>query len=372
MSIDDARKQPPADGTEWLDIRVGELRQLFNAMDPAPFRERDIDPNAETYIVEWAQEVRAGRPLGLVVHLARERAAPEAASMLRESVDDYFRRRAVATRARLRRLFRVGRVSLVIGLAFLVVALALGEFLAGLLEQGKLELGRQGEPGDRRLGRVVAAARDLPVRLVADPRRGADVRPAGRDGRQARRCRSTDRGGCGMTDGPARSPAPAANSTMRATLSRGIGLFALWIVLMPSAKPADLVVGALAAAGATWVSLRLLPPASGRVRFAALLALLPRFLWQSLLAGIDVARRAFAPRMRLAPGFVTYRTGFPRGQARNNFATITSLMPGSVPVGDGPDTIEFHCLDASQPVVEQMAEEERLLAKALVPGERHG
>ena len=135
MSIDDARKQPPADGTEWLDIRVGELRQLFNAMDPAPFRERDIDPNAETYIVEWAQEVRAGRSLGLVVHLARERAAPEAASMLRESVDDYFRRRAVATRVRLRRLFRVGRASLVIGLAFLVVALALGEFLAGLLSK---------------------------------------------------------------------------------------------------------------------------------------------------------------------------------------------------------------------------------------------
>ena len=135
MSIDDAREQPPAGGTEWLDIRVGELRQLFNAMDPAPFRERDIDPNAETYIVDWAQEVRAGRALGLVVHLARERAAPQAESMLRESVDDYFRRRAVATRARLRRLFRIGRVSLVIGLAFLVVALALGEFLAELLSQ---------------------------------------------------------------------------------------------------------------------------------------------------------------------------------------------------------------------------------------------
>ena len=55
--------------------------------------------------------------------------------MLGESVDDYFRRRAVATRARLRRLFRVGRVSLVIGLAFLVVALALGELLAGLLSK---------------------------------------------------------------------------------------------------------------------------------------------------------------------------------------------------------------------------------------------
>ncbi len=175
-----------------------------------------------------------------------------------------------------------------------------------------------------------------------------------------------------MTAGVRPSPAPAARSPMRAAVTRGIGLFALWIVLMPSAKPADLVVGALATVGATWASLILLPPASGRVRFAALLALLPRFLWQSLLAGIDVARRAFAPGLPLSPGFVTYRTGFPRGQARNNFATITSLMPGSVPVGDGPDTIEFHCLDVSQPVAEQMAEEERRLAKALVPGERHG
>ena len=175
-----------------------------------------------------------------------------------------------------------------------------------------------------------------------------------------------------MNDAPGPSPAPAAHSSRRAAITRGIGLFALWAVLMQSTKPGDLAVGVLATVGATWASLALLPPDSGRVRFLPLVALLPRFLWQSLLAGIDVARRAFAPRVRLAPGFVTYRTGFPRGQARNNFATITSLMPGSVPAGDGPDTIEFHCLDASQPVAEQMAEEERLLARALLPGARHG
>ncbi len=175
-----------------------------------------------------------------------------------------------------------------------------------------------------------------------------------------------------MSDASRPAPTPVAQSSLRVAVSRGIGFFALWLVLMQSAKPADLAVGAFAAAAATWASLALLPPAAGRVRFVALVALLPRFLWQSLRAGIDVARRAFAPRVRLVPGFVSYRTGFPRGQARNNFATITSLMPGSVPAGDGPDTIEFHCLDASQPVAEQMAEEERLLAKALWPGARHG
>jgi multicomponent Na+:H+ antiporter subunit E len=159
---------------------------------------------------------------------------------------------------------------------------------------------------------------------------------------------------------------------MRVAVVRGLGLFALWLVLIQSAKPLDLAVGALAAIAATHVSLRLLPPDAGRVRVAVLLALLPRFLWQSLLAGIDVARRAFAPGVPLATGFVDYRTGFPRGLARNQFATITSLMPGSLPSGDGQDSIEYHCLDVAQPVAEQLADEERRLARALLPGRRDG
>ena len=36
--------------SERLDIHVGELKQLFNAMDPAPFRDRDLDPKAEEFI----------------------------------------------------------------------------------------------------------------------------------------------------------------------------------------------------------------------------------------------------------------------------------------------------------------------------------
>ena len=46
-----------------LELHVAEMRQLFNAMDPAPFRERDLDPNAEAYIVDWGRELPAGVPL---------------------------------------------------------------------------------------------------------------------------------------------------------------------------------------------------------------------------------------------------------------------------------------------------------------------
>ncbi len=103
-----------------------------------------------------------------------------------------------------------------------------------------------------------------------------------------------------------------------------------------------------------------------------MLLLLPRFLWQSLVAGLDVARRAFAPRLDLQPGFVGYRARLPPGSARNAFELIASLMPGSVASDETQGTIEFHCLDTRQPVVEQMAAEERAYARALQPGTRDG
>jgi hypothetical protein len=119
--------------TAVLELRIGELRQLFNAMDPAPFRERDLDPNAETYIVEWARETRPGQPLRLVVHLGREPAPAGQECMLRDAVDGYFGQRAKSTWRELRQLFRVGRISLLIGLTFLAGAIVVGEFVASLV-----------------------------------------------------------------------------------------------------------------------------------------------------------------------------------------------------------------------------------------------
>ena len=158
----------------------------------------------------------------------------------------------------------------------------------------------------------------------------------------------------------------------RAAFTRALLYFGIWIVIDQSAKPANLAFGVLATAAATWASLKLLPPAAGRVRLGALLLLLPRFLWQSLVAGIDVARRAFAPSMPLAPGFVQYPARLPRGTARNAFQAISSLLPGSVPAGETDTHIEYHALDLSQPVLEQLAAEEQAYAKALVAGQRDG
>jgi multicomponent Na+:H+ antiporter subunit E len=164
----------------------------------------------------------------------------------------------------------------------------------------------------------------------------------------------------------------ASASASAAALSRGLFYAGFWLILLPSAKPADLLLGALATAAATWLSLRLLPPRCGGLHFGAALRLLPHFLWESLRGGLDVARRALSPSMPLNPGFVSCPMQFEPGLARNSFAAITSLMPGTLPVADDAGNLLYHALDIGQPVVEQLCAEERLLAGALVAGEGHG
>jgi hypothetical protein len=118
-----------------LDLHLGELRQIFDSLDPAPFRERDLDPKASEYIVDWARESPADRPLAIVVHLSGQPVAAGDALMLGDAVCEFYRGRAAATRQDLSRLFRTGRISLVIGLAFLAMAIVVGEALAALISK---------------------------------------------------------------------------------------------------------------------------------------------------------------------------------------------------------------------------------------------
>lgn len=172
--------------------------------------------------------------------------------------------------------------------------------------------------------------------------------------------------------GPEGGPRPP----LRAVLLRGTGLFGFWLLLTGPgmldvflagawvALLGDLLVGLLATLVATWVSLRLLPPSRGRLHIRAFLRLVGHFLWQSMVAGVDVARRAFDPRLPLKPGFLTYPVGIPAGTGQAAFGAITSLMPGTLPVGNDPDGgLVYHCLDLDQPVAASLARDEALMVR---------
>jgi hypothetical protein len=116
-----------------LRLRLSDLRRLFDSMDPAPFRERDLDDAAAAYIIDWARETPTGPPLSLEVVVDGRSTTTEETRILQTAVGDFFRRRATAKRREVRRLFRIGRISLVIGVAFVAAATAIAESLASVI-----------------------------------------------------------------------------------------------------------------------------------------------------------------------------------------------------------------------------------------------
>lgn len=165
---------------------------------------------------------------------------------------------------------------------------------------------------------------------------------------------------------------------VRSALARGIGFFGLWLLLTAPLEVAslaalapNLLVGVLAATWATAASLRLLSPVAGRLRVGALGRLIASFLWQSVVGGVDVALRAFHPRLPLRTGFLAWSTGLSAGTWRAAFGAITSLMPRTLPVGiDRGRALVYHCLDLDQPVAAGLDRAEALLAHTRAGGSR--
>ena len=67
-----------------IEVHVGELKQLFNSIDPSPFRNKDLDREAEEFIVGWAKDLPRDVPLALLVDLDRQAGLPDEAAVLRD------------------------------------------------------------------------------------------------------------------------------------------------------------------------------------------------------------------------------------------------------------------------------------------------
>ena len=115
-------ENPAASGL--IELRLSNVGQLFNSMDPSPFHERDLDHDAEEFILSWAREHERDSELRLRVVL-KQAADEVVAGQVRESIGHYFGYRARMVRRELRDLFREGRTALAIGLLFLATTLVL-------------------------------------------------------------------------------------------------------------------------------------------------------------------------------------------------------------------------------------------------------
>lgn len=156
----------------------------------------------------------------------------------------------------------------------------------------------------------------------------------------------------------------SSRNRMGSVLARATLFAGLWAGLVGVAVE-GLVLGLAVVPAAVALSLRLMP-VERPLRPGRLFGLLPGFHARSVLGGLDVAARAMAPRMPLAPGWVVAPVGLPPG-GRVAMGASLSLMPGTLAAGSDGDRLLVHVLDATADHRAALHAEERRLARLYRP-----
>ncbi|MGB8219039.1 MAG: hypothetical protein WCE46_01500 [Methanoregula sp.] len=118
------------DGRVLIEIKLTSVIQLFNSFDPAPFYEKEIDTEAEHYIVDTVQDFPAKTKFMIHIYLPPPLVESQEAKKIIPAIHNHFRYKMLVTERKFRAKFRFGRWSLLIGLTFLAIALVASELIA--------------------------------------------------------------------------------------------------------------------------------------------------------------------------------------------------------------------------------------------------
>lgn len=152
---------------------------------------------------------------------------------------------------------------------------------------------------------------------------------------------------------------------LRAALVRAAVLGTLWWAVAEGAGTGwglGLVVVALAVVSSLWLQ----PPGGPAPRLRAVPGFLAWFVGQSLLGGVDVARRSLRRPVDVAPDVVEVPVALPAGWPSVVLADAVSLLPGTLAVrlrrtDDGGQVLDLHVLDTgAAPEVAVAALEQRV------------
>ena len=113
-----------------IELELHSLAQLFDVLDPAPFRERALDPHAHRYLLSYAQELDPRGALRLRVHLPPE--LRDAADTIGAAVHNHFAYERDQAARLLRARMRLAWRALLVGMLILASTTLVGQELRRL------------------------------------------------------------------------------------------------------------------------------------------------------------------------------------------------------------------------------------------------
>lgn len=133
-----------AEGKRWIEVRIKSAPQLFDARDPAPFRERDLDDDFVEYITASAKEFSLSTPLKIVIYIEEEEPKDLPTGAIREAIRDYFAYRIELQRGDLKSFMKSAQIFLAIGLVVLVSCVSVAQSLTVPNPPGPIGILREG------------------------------------------------------------------------------------------------------------------------------------------------------------------------------------------------------------------------------------
>jgi hypothetical protein len=127
-----------------IELSLNQIGQLYNSFDPSPFHEKELDADADAYIVSAVREIGADKPIKLVIDLPPEELTAPGAADIERAIRNHFAYRLQTTRRDLRHELQRGRTSVLIGLGFLILCMALREVALSHAESAVLRIVGEG------------------------------------------------------------------------------------------------------------------------------------------------------------------------------------------------------------------------------------
>lgn len=124
--------------TSHIEICINRVEQLFNGFDPAPFRERELDPQAERYILANSENFPISEPIELSIYLPADEMALIDAAQLERTIRYHFELKAEDKSAELKKALRLGRKGLLLGFLVFLVCTLIGLALMNAFPSSRL------------------------------------------------------------------------------------------------------------------------------------------------------------------------------------------------------------------------------------------
>jgi hypothetical protein len=116
-------------GVPCIDVRARRIEHIFDNRDPAPFRQRDLDPDLAQYLVDAGGELASHAELAIVFWLEHPADQAELVHAFRGHFEDAIAR----MERRRRRSRRIGAVTLLLGIVLVVVLFTLAQLIGAAI-----------------------------------------------------------------------------------------------------------------------------------------------------------------------------------------------------------------------------------------------